>query len=243
MSFEMQALSSTVPYFTIGVLGINILLLIVFVFATSAFIKRMVLSREEAEKIRRKAHGTAQEILERSRQEALKTVSEAHIKAEAMLGDTKTFVGSREEKLQRALDDFSRNETERIVKTSDKLLESYKSLVGGTEKKHSQDIENVFQKMEKAVEQGISQFQKTLGEEITRSHEEADSRIRDWHENSQREIDEYKREALKRVDEAVYKILVLVSHEVLGKTLDMETHRDLVLKALAEAKKEGFFRP
>ena len=56
-----------------------------------------------------------------------------------------------------------------------------------------------------------------------------------------REIEEHQEKVLKRINESMYAILLRVSREVLGHALGLEDHQDLILKSLANAKKEGFF--
>ena len=59
--------------------------------------------------------------------------------------------------------------------------------------------------------------------------------------STQKEISDYKRESLRKVEDAIYRILNLVSKSILGKALSLEDQQDLVVRALDEAKKQGFF--
>lgn len=241
MSFELQNTDLFVPYLAIAVLAVNVFILAIFIFATAQFFKKTSISREEAGKIKNKAHEEAEALLDGSRKEALKVMGDARIKAEEVLSGIKNLTDDSEKKLQKAIDDFSRQETERLIKTSEKFVAVYESSVNEAGKKHLEDLDNIFQGISKIVDRGMTGFEKALLAEVKQSHEDADRRISEWHENSLKEIEEYKKEALQRIDGAVYKVLALVSREVIGKTLDMETHRNLVLRALETAKKEGFF--
>jgi|SRR3989344_139039 len=241
MSFELQNIDLFTPYLAIVVLAINVFILTVLIFAMAYFFKKTSLSREEAEQIKNKAREEAEAFLDNSRKEALKIIGDARIKSEEMLRNVKSFVDGSEEKLQKAIDDFSRQETERLLKASEKFTAVYESSVNAAAHRHLNDLDNIFQGISKTVDQGVAEFQKVLSAEVKKSHEDADRRISEWHENSLKEIEEYKKEALRGVDSAVYKVLALVSKEVIGKTLDMETHRGLILRALETAKKEGFF--
>ena len=241
MSFELLNIDLLVPYLAIVVLTINVFILAIFIFVTAFFSKKMSVSREEAEKIKNKAYEEAEILLTSSRKEALRIVGDARIKAEETLHDIKNFAERSEEKLQKAIDDFSRQETERLIKTSEKVMTVYESSINEAGKKHLKDLDSVFQGVAQTVDRGITEFEKVLSAEVKQSHEDADRRISEWHENSLKEIEEYKKEALQRIDKAVYRVLALVSKEVIGRTLDMETHRNLVLRVLEVAKKEGFF--
>ena len=240
MPLELQNINLFVPYLVIGVLAVNILLLAVFLLVTLFFFKKMALSEEERKKIKQQAHTEAATLLDDARKQALKIVSAAQDKAEEVLRDVKIFAGNSEERLNKLLEDFYRREIESITKTSEKLI-VYQDIIGEAEKKHLKDMAEAFRKSTEAIERGASEFHRALGEEMAKSHADADRRIQEWHESAAKEIEDYRQEALHKIDKAVYRVLALVSREVIGKTIDAETHRSLVLKALEEAKKEGFF--
>src|SRR3990167_10652856 len=59
--------------------------------------------------------------------------------------------------------------------------------------------------------------------------------------NAQSDIEIYKKNQLEGIDEAVAGIVEKVAPEVIGKSISMEDHAELVWKALERAKKEGLF--
>ena len=57
----------------------------------------------------------------------------------------------------------------------------------------------------------------------------------------ERELEEYKKQRLKEADKTVNKIVQKVSQEVLGKSLSMEEHHDLIINSLEKSRVEGVF--
>ena len=68
-----------------------------------------------------------------------------------------------------------------------------------------------------------------------------DQGLEEWRRTLKEEIEKKKEIGLKRVEESIYRILFFVSKEVLGKSINLEDHQDLVVRALDDAKRQGFF--
>ena len=56
-----------------------------------------------------------------------------------------------------------------------------------------------------------------------------------------RQVEEYKNSRLKLVDDQIKKVVEKTSRDILGKTLSLEDHEQLIKNALEQAKKEGVF--
>jgi hypothetical protein len=55
----------------------------------------------------------------------------------------------------------------------------------------------------------------------------------------EKELEVYKAERLKKVDEKIFEILKDASTKAIGKSLSLEDHEDVVIKALEDAKREN----
>ena len=55
------------------------------------------------------------------------------------------------------------------------------------------------------------------------------------------ELEAYKKNQLKAIDAQINAIIAKVAREVVGKTIDISTHQQLVMQALEKAKAENFF--
>ncbi len=58
---------------------------------------------------------------------------------------------------------------------------------------------------------------------------------------TEKELEEYKKKKIQEIDGRINAIILETSREVLGKSVDLATHEDLVMKALEQAKVDNLF--
>lgn len=82
----------------------------------------------------------------------------------------------------------------------------------------------------KALETETINIEKTVGEKIATRYEEV-----------RKEIEEYKAKQIAASDQKINKVLAGVLQKLLSKTINVDEHQKLVIKALEEAKQDGLF--
>src|SRR3989338_8199541 len=100
--------------FAIIVLAVNILILVVFIMASSSFFKRLILSQEEKARIREEAEREAKLIRGRAQNDALRMAEEAHRKAEEVLREMRIFGEDERRALNQGLAHFLDREGGRL---------------------------------------------------------------------------------------------------------------------------------
>lgn len=111
------------------------------------------------------------------------------------------------------------------------------------------DLENRNDKLEtrldKIEEKEVTDFRKSLEQVTTDLRGEASvvvgQRVDEEFAKAREEIKGYKEMREKEIDGKVDQILKQVVYEVVGKTLNNDDHRELILKSLEEAKKQHVF--
>lgn len=112
------------------------------------------------------------------------------------------------------------------------------SRYGKTLEKQSLDSQSSLKATVDKMILDLSAFVKTQEQSfITRNQEQ----IQVTSAEANRQVEEYKNSKLKLVDEQVKKIVEKTSRDILGKTLSLEDHEQLIKNALEQAKKEGVF--
>ena len=66
------------------------------------------------------------------------------------------------------------------------------------------------------------------------------SRIEEDIAKVQQDLEKYRKDRFAQIDQKVKEMAADVAKQVLGKTIDISTHEELVKSALERAKKEGF---
>lgn len=124
---------------------------------------------------------------------------------------------------------------EKARKKADQILESAEVSADKVRKLVETRLERVLQNVSKSIESSalkeVEDFKGAMQLETVRTQRAVAEKL-------ETEIAEIKRQKLARLDEQVAAVLENVSREVLGKALHVSEHRDLVMKALEEAKKQ-----
>lgn len=240
-------LESLITFFssTIGVIVISVaglVFVIIAILLTNALLARLRTSQKFIGQSKKRAEEIAEEIVNQARQDAQHITLQANEKASELLRSARVFKTAAEKELDEALRKFIQGEIERLAGAYGELTGAYHVMAEEAHRTYLRNMEVASQKMVEDAHQSTVRLQQLLEEEITRFHTAIDERLSGWLDTAQKEIEDYKREKFRQIDESIFRIIFRVSQEVLSKPLDLEMHQDLVMKALREAKKEGFFR-
>ena len=102
-------------------------------------------------------------------------------------------------------------------------------------------MDALYQHLTDRARESTERFEKFMQDEVAQFEGIAKFQFERLQSSVVTEVESYKQDLIKRVERSIFRIIYLVSTNVLGKTIDLEGHRELVIKALEEAKREGFF--
>jgi F0F1-type ATP synthase membrane subunit b/b' len=128
-----------------------------------------------------------------------------------------------------------------LIKTNKEIQES---LLRETKIK----IKNLEEEMKKEIlrfsqtnSQILEQLSKSLVQESRRALESNLETMNQKILLTEKTIEDYKKERLEEIDKKIYQLIGQVAKKVIGKTIDLSTHEELVMEALEKVKKEKFF--
>jgi len=131
---------------------------------------------------------------------------------------------------------------EKLEEVADRVMQSYQTQL---EKAKEKDIE-MFNRVSKGIEDDLNlhteNLKNILAKQTVESQEIVTQKLDSAYETMLVEVEEYRSERLAKVDEQIYQILQNVTEKVLGKTLSLDKHQDLIIQALEKAKKENIFK-
>ena len=224
-----------------GVLAVNIFLLVLFILFTWHFLKRLALSQQEGEQQKQEAYRQAKEMIDKTRREAVQMLEDAAKKSALLVGDMQMITDDTKRNMNESLTVLSNKQSEQLQRVSEEIVSSYKTLINRAEAELGNTLKQSLEASSEQASKTADQFQGTLAKELARYQQAVDTRFNEWHAAAQKQIDEYKQESMKKIESSIYQIIVQVSQQVIGKSLDLQQHQDLVMHALEEAKKDGFF--
>lgn len=240
----LQALTNLLSS-TVGVLiavGFTIIVGTAVIITSYFLLARFRTTQQVIEKTRKKAKEVAEEISNQARQEAQHIILQANEKAAELLRSSQIFKTTAEKELDEALRKFSQGEIDRLSEIYSEITGTYHVMAEEAHRKFVKNMETASKKMIEDADKSAERLQKILEDEIDRFHSAIDQRLKGWLDSAQKEITEHKEEKIHQVDESIFRIIFLVSQQVLSKALNLEEHQMLVMRALTEAKKEGFFK-
>ena len=116
---------------------------------------------------------------------------------------------------------------ERLDKVSEGQIGQYKQV-----------LKNISKYIEDSALREMQEFKKTLEMETLDAQKIIGKRIEDQYTNLTRDLEDYRLRKLDDLNNKIFEALKTVSRRVLGKTLSVDDHADLVIKALEEARHE-----
>ena len=108
-------------------------------------------------------------------------------------------------------------------------------------KKSIYQIEKQNQQISQIILREVKEKLNNFEKEIETISQETKRGILEKKNEIEKMLESYKREKIMEVDEKIFKIIADVSKKVLGRSIDVSTHEELVFRALKKAKEENFF--
>lgn len=188
--------------------------------------------------VKQEAYSKAVALLEEARDTSMKIIEDANKKAQMLLGDVQLLTNDVKHDLNDQLKNLSQKHIETLEATSLEFINSYKSTLSDEGKKTSETLEQTTTIVKEALLTEVEQFKDILRKETMDAEEKVQTKIQDEYAQVRSELMEYKREKLSAIDEKIYEIVYDVVSNVATKSFDVDSHQDLVIQFLEEAKKE-----
>lgn len=223
------------------------LLITIFILATALIVLVIYYAKslssfhtlqKEEDHLKSQIHKKGNALLEEARSTSNQIITDANLKAQTIISSAHAFNNDSKIALDKKLEDVVKNQAESLEKASAELTKKYQK---SFEELKEENI-NMLKKTSKDIEQSalneVFDFKEILEKETLTAQKIIEQKIEDQYAKVQNEIQTYKTEKLVKIDELIYKIIQQVCEKVIGKTLSIRDHQDLVIEALSEAKQE-----
>lgn len=126
-------------------------------------------------------------------------------------------------------------------KAINNFIINYQKQLNETKADSIKQVNNISNNIGKDAVLVLKQLTEDFQNEISSFRKIASGKINVFYQQTEKEIKEYKDEKLEEIDDKINAVIRQAAEEVIGKSLDTESHQELVLDALEKAKKEKFF--
>lgn len=160
--------------------------------------------------------------------QASKILEEAQARANVILQESQSFQLLLKQNLDKQL-----------TTANQSYNNSYQAVLTTVKEESIKNIGNISQEIKTEISTEIDQVLNSLKEEMIKSQASAIESLKLGLAKSEQDIKLYKDEMYKKIDQSILKIIQTVSFQVIGKTINLEDHEELVIKALTSAKRQG----
>lgn len=220
------------------VLPIAVLSLALAGVAVSYVFLLLRLGKSEKDKVylQSKIRDHSMDILKEAHEKRLKIIQDAISKAGAIIQDTQ-FIGA-DVKTQFASDiqEMKKKQEEFLRIRQEHISKLYDDFEADMRKSTAEQFKILSKNMENLALGSVKEYKEEIEAEKVSIHKQIDQKIEEEVKKSQKHIEEYKLDQMKKIDKRVFDILEALTRDILGKSLTLKDHEDLIQKALVQLK-------
>jgi len=206
----------------------------------SQIIKRLNSQKNELENLTNRIYEKEAEVLRDARVKAESIINEAIEKAKEIIAGSNLITTESKKALDEAFETLLKHQTSYFEKASQDFLQEYKNELQALKEKNIEILKNTSKEIEEDTAKEIQDFDNILEKETVLSQKIIEEKIEKDYSKVQKEVEEYKNEMLNKVDAQILKLLQTVSKKVIGKSLSLQEHEQLIISALEQAKNDVF---
>jgi F0F1-type ATP synthase membrane subunit b/b' len=225
----------------LGVLVVNIIMVVLLVGIGWYTWKHILSLQKKAGREERDAEVEAEHVLADAQKQATENVQKATKKAQEILQNAATIRDESVRTLTQEITAISEQHQQYLKDASLKYVETYEHMAEQAQEEYLATLHTASQSMAKDAKQTLGMFESYLKDQTVGYTESMEKKIEELRNEANAYVDDYKKNKLQRVDNAIEEIIVMVAKNVIGRSISIKEHNELVLRALSEAKKEGFF--
>ncbi|TSC73261.1 MAG: Uncharacterized protein G01um101470_187 [Parcubacteria group bacterium Gr01-1014_70] len=177
----------------------------------------------------------------KANQEASEIIRTATKKAREMLEGAEMIQRDSSSTLAEELTSLAKQHKQYLKDASLKYVETYEHMAERAQEEYLETLHEASQSMAGDAKHTLDMFETFLKDQTIGYKQQMEKKIEELRDKVNESVNEYKKDKLKRVDKAINEIIIVVAKNVIGRSLNIKEHNELVLRALEEAKKEGFF--
>jgi len=181
------------------------------------------------------------DIMNNARQKAIKMIDEANNKALDIINKANLSTDIASQNFNDQISRITSAQIKQLENSTQDFTKIYDQVLKDLKTKNIEMFQNISKDIEENTMNEIKNFKDSVAELTISSQKTIQEKIDQNYEVTTKEIEGYKTAQMKKFDDGIFSLLEKVSKLVLGKTISLSEHEDLILKALERAKKEGVF--
>lgn len=219
-----------------------ILIFIALVLILGVFTIRSIYTKEkEFEKKREGEFADYEKVLNTAHDKAEHIIQEAVQQASSIKREEDEFAKHANETLDTTLKTVEEKSIASITNTEQTFGAEYQKTLETIKTKYAHDLEGMIAKIAQDTQTDFDQLHQKIRQQTIEAQSGFSKQLQDEFSKTQVEIHEYKKQRLQEVTQKMDRLVIKVAEEVLGQTIPLAQHQDLITKALERAQQEGMF--
>ena len=220
------------------ILSCALILVIAYI---SKIMKKLHLYLTEQEHLKSEIGKKNAELLDETRNRAIKIIEEANSKAIDIIKNANVFITASNSNLNTNLANTASSQIKTFELLTSDFTKSYLSALNDLKAKNLEIFQNISKNIEISTLSEIKKYKEVVGQETVDSEKMVKQKMEHEFSLARKEIDQYRADQIKKINDGIYSIIQRVTESVLGKAISLSQHEELIINALEKAKKEGVF--
>lgn len=221
---------------------LDIFLVWLSVFSISLFFISIFYARrnqEKIEKIKDNEEKKWEDLELKAQVDYQNIIESANKKAEEIILQATQIKQETTNNLQDSVDMMLEDQKKILEEASTALSKKFEQQINEVNTNNIELLKNIYKGIESDVQADYQEYKDAIKKQTFQAESIASEKIKEEYAKLDTEIKEYKTKMIEKVNEEIYKILLNISKVVIGKSLDLKDHEELVVEALNKAKKEN----
>jgi hypothetical protein len=181
-------------------------------------------------------------LLEHAHEQAQELIDMANKQALDIIANSKTYEGTSNQAIKDKLAALENQQASNFTKLSQDMQQTYQKMMAQVQEEDINILRTVTKDIESDVIADFKEFRDVLEKETISAEKVAKEKIDEEYLAMEKDLEAYRKQKYQKIDEDIYNILYRVSEMVLNQGISYDKHKELVLEALATAKKEQVFQ-
>lgn len=180
----------------------------------------------------------AQEILKEAHEKRLKIMQDAVNQAGDIIKNSQLLTGEVKDKINEDMQEMRKKQFDILTQRQQQLTRFYEDFEKESRNLIFDQFKQMVKNMESFTSDGIKELREDIAKERQAVGKQIELKIQEENKRAQKAIEEYKIEQIKKIDKRVFDILQALTRDILGRSLTLKDHEELIQKALAQMKSD-----
>jgi hypothetical protein len=187
-------------------------------------------------------YGDSLQLIESAQKQANAIVEKAVESAKHILFETEYVKQDITREMQDSLSRVAEESVKLVQGRSTESEREFRQVVDEIKAEFAKEAEKKLSAIEKVTQDEINDFKAMLIKQTLESQEFIGNKIGTDFQNVQNELTEYKKKKMEEIDKSINSITKDVVKDLLGASITLPIHEDLIIASLENAKKGGLFK-